>query len=100
MERVMVEREGSGQEPFKYSEAAMDQWQESRRRYIRPVLVFLPVMAVAYVKIHNMISVPILLVGTVVALVMVGQNGRIALRADRRLKAEKRDWEARQGRSS
>ena len=84
-------------EKFEYSEAAMDQWRASKRRAIRPPLVFLPFMVVvAIVHDHEVVSVALTLVGMVAALAMAGQNFIIGRRAERRLKAEKREWEAKQ----
>jgi len=80
---------------FAYSEAAMDEWRASRRRQIRPVLVFLPVMVVSYnLHAHEAVALSILLLGGLVTGVMIVQNGVIGWRADRRLKAEKREWQA------
>lgn len=80
---------------IEYSEAAMDEWRASRRRYIRPGLVFAPVMVVSYnVHAHEALALSILLGGGVVTWVMIGRNRKVALIADRRLKAEKREWEA------
>ena len=91
----MTQQDGhGGPGEFEYSEAAMDEWRASRRRQIRPVLVFLPVMILFAVLHTQMVSVPIVLVGIVVTGVMIVQNGVIGWRADRRLKAEKREWEA------
>lgn len=73
----------------------MNEFYASRRRYIRPVLFFLPVMALfAIVHEHQAIAIPLVLVGFVVTAVMIGMNYRVSRRADLRLKAEKRDWEA------
>ena len=78
----------------------MDQYRASRRRYIRPALVFLPVMFLV-LGLQNLhvpppVLVVLLLVGGTVTSVIIWQNAVVALRADRRLKAEKHEWEARQ----
>jgi hypothetical protein len=79
---------------FVPSDAAMDDYYGSRRRYVRPVLVFLPVMVLfAIVHEHPAIAIPITLAGFVVTVVMIGLNYRVARRADVRLKAEKHAWE-------
>ena len=79
----------------------MDEWRASRRRQIRPVLVFLPVMALTYFEIrHEAVALSILLVGMLLTGVMIVQNGVLGWRADRRLKAEKREWEAEHGEPS
>lgn len=78
----------------------MDQFHASRRRYIRPVLVFLPVMFLALVLPWEVPALVLLAVGVITVLVMVAQNFMVARRADQRLKAEKREWKANQvGRS-
>ena len=80
------------------SEAAMDQFYASRRRYIRPVLVFFPVLFLALVIPWKISALVLLGVGLIVVLIMVAQNFMVARRADQRLKAEKREWKARQAR--
>jgi hypothetical protein len=85
---------------FEPSEAAMDQYRASRRRYFRPALGFLA-MIFLLLGLQNLhVPAPVLLallgVGFIVWLVMVLQNGVVAVRADRRLKAEKHEWDARQ----
>jgi hypothetical protein len=86
---------------FQYSEAAMDQWRASKRRAIRPVLVFLPALFLAGV-LHDReaVAVTLTLVGMVVYFVMIGQNFVIVRRAERRLKAEKQSWETKNVRPS
>jgi hypothetical protein len=79
---------------FVPSDAAMDEHYASRRRYVRPVLVFLPVMVLfAIVHEHPAIASPITLAGFVVTAVMIGLNYGVARRADLRLKVEKHAWE-------
>jgi hypothetical protein len=88
--------EGPGK--FVPSDAAMDEYSASRHRYVRPVLVFLPVMVVfAIVHEHPAIAIPITLAGFVVTAVMIGLNYRVARRADLRLKVEKHAWETNRG---
>ena len=85
------------QEEFAYSEAAMEQWRASKRRAIRPALVFLPFMVVAViVHSYEVAAVALTLVGMVAALAMTGQNLIIGRRAERRMKTEKKEWEAKQ----
>jgi hypothetical protein len=93
-------REGGGK--FEPSEAAMDQYRASRRRYIRPALVFLPVMFLV-LGLQNLhvpapVLVVLLVVGGIVTSVIIWQNAVVAMRADRRLRAEKREWDAKQSR--
>ena len=100
-ERSEKGRTASGDEvPGKFvpSDAAMDEYSASRHRYVRPVLVFLPVMVVfAIVHEHPAIAIPITLAGFVVTAVMIGLNYRVARRADLRLKVEKHAWETNRG---
>ena len=85
------------QEEFEYSEAAMDQWRASKRRSIRPPLVFFPFMVVAViVHSYEVAAVTLTLVGTAAALAMTGQNVIIGRRAERRMKTEKKEWESKQ----
>ena len=76
----------------------MDQYRASRRRYFR-ILVFLPIMFVLLGLQNLHVPAPVLLallgVGFIVTSVMIWQNAAVAMRADRRLKAEKREWDAR-----
>lgn len=76
----------------------MEEYYASRRRYVRPVLVFLPVMVLfAIVHEHPAIAIPLTLAGFVVTVVMIGSNYRVARRADLRLKVEKHAWETKRG---
>jgi hypothetical protein len=84
---------------FEPSEAAMDEYRASRRRYFWPGLGFLA-MYFLLLGLQNLhVPAPVLLgllcVGFTVWSVMVWKNYRIARRADLRLKAEKREWDAR-----
>ena len=80
------------QEKFEYSEGAMDQWRASKRRAIRPPLVFLPFMILFYiVRGHEAALLAATLVGGVAALAMPGRNFTIGRRAERRMKAEKKE---------
>jgi hypothetical protein len=92
------DRESLGK--FEPSEAAMDQYRASRRRYFR-VLVFLPVMFLLLGLQNLHVPAPILLVllgvGFIVTTVIIWQNAVVAVRADRRLRAEKREWDAKRG---
>jgi hypothetical protein len=92
------DRESLGK--FEPSEAAMDEYCASRRRYFRPALGFLAMMFLLLGLQNLHVPAPVLLallgVGFIVWLVMVLQNAVVAMRADRRLKAEKREWEAKQ----
>ena len=85
------------------SEAAMDQYRASRRRYFRG-LFFLPVMFVLLGLQNLHVPAPVLLVllgvAGIVEFVIIWQNAVVAVRADRRLKAEMQEWKARQLRSS
>jgi hypothetical protein len=77
----------------------MDQYRASRRRYIRPALVFLAMMFLVLGLQNLHVPAPVLIVllgvGFTVWFVMVWQNAVVAVRADRRLKAEKHEWDAR-----
>ena len=90
------DRESLGK--FEPSEAAMDQYRASRRRYFRG-LVFLPVMFLLLGLQNLHVPGPVLLVllgvAGIVEFVIIWQNAVVAMRADRRLKAEKHQWEAR-----
>ena len=87
----------ASQEKFEYSEAAMDQWRASKRRSIRPPLVFFPFMVVAViVHSYEVAAVALTLVGMATALAMTGQNVIIGRRAERRMKTEKKQWEVKQ----
>jgi hypothetical protein len=92
------DRESLGK--FEPSEAAMDEYRASRRRYFQPALGFLAMMFLLLGLQNLHVPAPVLLallgVGFIVWLVMVLQNAVVAMRADRRLKAEKREWEAKQ----
>jgi hypothetical protein len=79
---------------FEPSEAAMDQYRASRRRYFR-VLIFLPVMFLSLVIPQQAPALVLLGVGGIVTFVIIWQNAVVAVRADRRLKAEKHEWDAR-----
>ena len=71
----------------------MDQYRASRRRYLRG-LFFLPVMFLVLVIPQQAPALVLLGVGGIVEFVIIWQNGVVAMRADRRLKAEKREWDA------
>lgn len=81
----------------------MDEYRASRRRYFRPPLVFLPTMFLLLGLQNLHVPAPVLLVllgmGSIVTFVMVWRNAKVAIRADRRLKAEKREWDAKQRRA-
>ena len=83
-------------ESFKYSEALTDEYNASLRRYIRPVLVFLPSMFLGLVIPYQVPALVLLGVGTIVSIVMAQQTFVLQMRLNRRLKAEKREWEAKQ----
>lgn len=84
-------------EKFEPSEAALDEYYASRRRYIRPVLVFLPIMFLFLaIRKYQVPALILLGVGSIAFFVMIWRNAIIAVRADRRLKAEKREWDAKQ----
>jgi hypothetical protein len=91
-------------EKFEYSEAALDQYYASRRRNVRPSLVFLIMMfsGLALQKFGAPMLVLLVLwsVGMIAVFVVVAQNFRIQRRADMRFKAEKREWEVKQARPS
>jgi hypothetical protein len=96
----MTGRDGNqSQEDFKPSDAAMNEFRASRRRNIRPGLVFLPMMFLVIALQKYGAPTPVLVtltsVAGVVSLVTVGQNHTIQRRADQRLKVEKRAWEER-----
>jgi hypothetical protein len=80
---------------FEPSEAAMDQYRASRRRYSRHALVFLPVMFLTLGLQNLHVPAPVLIamigVAGIVASDMIWQNAAVAMRADRRLKAEKHE---------
>jgi Na+/H+ antiporter NhaC len=103
-QRDDIEPRGSDNESrgdFMPSEAAMEEFYASRRRYIRPVLVFLPVMFITLaIRKYEVAALMLIGVGLIVTLFMVAQNGVLAMRADRRLRAEKREWKAKQARPS
>lgn len=84
---------------FEPCEAAMDQYRASRRRYFR-VLIFLPVMFLGLVIPQQAPALVLLGVGGIVTFVIIWQNAVVAVRADRRLKAEKHEWEARRAEPS
>jgi hypothetical protein len=71
------------------SKAAMDECRASRERNIRPGLVFLPMMflGLAFQKYGAPMVVLFVLwsVGMIICFVLIAQNGRIQLHADRRL---------------
>jgi hypothetical protein len=93
----MTQRDGGqSQEKFKYSDASTEDYHASIRRYIRPTLVFLPTMFLALVIPNEVLALVVLGVGFIVSIVMVEQNYRIQRRLNVRLKAEKREWEAKQ----
>ena len=93
----MTQRDGGqSQEKFKYSDASTEDYNASIRRYIRPTLVFLPTMFLALVIPNEVLALVVLGVGFIVSIVMVEQNYRIQRRLNVRLKAEKREWEAKQ----
>jgi hypothetical protein len=91
------DRESLGK--FVPSEAAMDEYRASRRRYSRVALVFLPIMFLTLGLQNLHVPAPVLLallgVAGIVCFVIIWQNAVVAVRADRRLKAEKHEWEAR-----
>jgi hypothetical protein len=89
---------GQSQEKFKYSDASAEAYNASIRRYIRPTLVLLPTMLLALVIPNKVLAQVLLGVGFVVSIVMIEQNYRIQRRLNVRLKAEKREWEAKQAR--
>lgn len=86
---------------FEYSEAALDQWYASRRRYIRPVLVLgSTLLLIPVMRKWELAGVVLLCLAVSVIFVMVAQNYVIERRADKRLKAEKHEWEAKHARPS
>ena len=89
---------GQSQETFKYSDASTEAYNASMRRYIRPTLVLLPTMLLALVIPNKVLAQVLLGVGFIVSIVMIEQNYRIQRRLNVRLKAEKREWEAKQAR--
>jgi hypothetical protein len=96
--------DNESQGKFEPSEAAMDEYRASRRRYSRPALGFLAMMFLLLGLQNLHVPAPVLLVllgvGFIVWSVMVWRNAIIAIRADRRLKAEKREWGAKHARRS
>lgn len=75
---------------------AMDQWRASKRRAIRPVLVFVPLILLALVLPNEAAGVTLSLGAMTIGYVMIWQNFVVVRRAERRLKAEKMAWEAKQ----
>jgi hypothetical protein len=96
----MTQRQGNErQEKFEYSEAALDEYYASRRRYIRPVLVLFATMLLFFpTRRYEVAALAVVGVGGLVFFVMIGQNYRVERRADKRMKAENREWEAKQAR--
>jgi hypothetical protein len=91
----MTQRDGGqSQEKFKYSDASTEEYNASIRRFIRPTLVFLTTMFLALVIPNKVLAQVLLGAGFIVSMVMVQQNYRIQRRLNVKLKAEKREWEA------
>jgi hypothetical protein len=84
---------GESQGKFKYSDASMEEYNASIRRYVRPTLVFLPTMLLALVIPNQVLALVVLGVGLIVSMVMVQQNYLVQRRLNVKLKAEKREWE-------
>jgi hypothetical protein len=89
---------------FEPSEAAREEYDASRRLSKRPVFVFLPTSFLALglqqLGVPMLVTLVLLGAGTIAALVLTTKNAKIMKQADRRLKAEKQDWEAQQDRPS
>jgi hypothetical protein len=101
-----IMQRGDNQSDWKFepSEAAMEEYYASRRLSKRPVLVFLPTSFLALglqqLGVPMFVNLVLLGAGTIAAFVLTTKNAKIMRQADRRLKAEKREWEAQQDRPS
>jgi hypothetical protein len=89
---------------FEPSEEAREEYYASRRLSKRPVLVFLPTSFLALGLQQLGVPMPVTLVlfgvGMIAFFVLTTKNAKIMKQADRRLKAEKKEWEAQQDRPS
>lgn len=89
---------------FEYSADALDEYYAGTRQNRRPALAMLTAMtlSLALWKLHAPVAIPLVLlgVGAIISFVLTGQNYVIQRRANLRLKAEKREWEAKHGRPS
>jgi hypothetical protein len=95
----MTQRDGGqSQEKFKYSDASTEAYNASIRRYVRPTLVLLPTMLLALVIPNEVLALVVLGIGSIVSIAMIEQNYRFQRRLNVRLKADKREWEAKQER--
>ena len=96
----MTQRQGNeSQEKFEYSESALDEYYASRRRYIRPVLVLFAMMLLFFAtRKYEVLALTLVGVGMLVFFVLICQNYRVERRADKKMKAEKREWEAKHAR--
>jgi hypothetical protein len=93
-------QDNESQDKFEYSEAALDEYYAGTRLNRRAALAMMTGMTLSLAswKLHAPVAVFMVLlgVGAIASFVLTGQNYVIQRRASLRLKAEKREWEAKQ----
>ena len=96
----MTQQGDEGQRKFDYSDAALDEYYAAKRLNRRPGWAMMAGMTLSLVlwKLHAPVAIPLVLlgVGGTASFVLAGQNYVIQRRASLRLKAEKREWDAKQ----